>query len=124
MKHTRCKHNWKWHNRGNVWDKIATDWAGEDDRISKRKNKTSSADKTDFVTLVLNRMNLSTAHRKVKVKEKGKGKQAGSKPSRELDALDATVHTREEDPAVQLCGDNEVVGKWINGKNSLGHWYQ
>ena len=52
---------------------------------AKGLNKTSSADKTDFVTLVLNRMNLSTAHRKVKVKEKGKGKQAGSKPPRELE---------------------------------------
>ena len=38
---TRWKHKWKWHNRGNVWDKIATGWAGEDDWISKRKNKTS-----------------------------------------------------------------------------------
>ena len=40
---TRWKHKWKWHNRGNVWDKIATGWAGEDDWISNRKNKTSSA---------------------------------------------------------------------------------
>ena len=28
------------------------------------------------------------------------------------------------DPAVQLCGDSEVAGKWINGKNSLGQRYQ
>ena len=52
-------------------NKIATDWAGEDDWSSNKKNKTSSADKTDFVTLVLKRMNLSTANRKVKGKGKG-----------------------------------------------------
>ena len=113
------KHKWKWHNRGNVWDNIATDWAGDDDWISKRKDKTSSADKTEFVTLVLNRMNLSTAHRKVTGKEKGK--QAGSKPPRKLGPADATVYTREDGPTAQLCGDSEVVCKWINGKNSLGH---
>ena len=77
LNHTRWKHNCKWHNRGNVWDKIATDWAGEDDWISKRKNRTSSADKKKFVTPVLNRMNLSTVHRRVKVKEKGKGETSG-----------------------------------------------
>ena len=32
--------------------------------------------------------------------------------------------TREDGPAVQLCGDSEVVGKWINGKNSLRQKYQ
>ena len=63
-------------------------------------------------------MNLSTAHRKVK--GKGKGKQTGSKPSRELGPADATFCTREDGLTVQLCGDCEVVGKWINGKNSLG----
>ena len=65
---------------GNVWAKIATGWAGDDDWISTRKDNTSSADKTEIVTLFMNRMNLSTAHRKVK--GKGKGKQAGSKPPR------------------------------------------
>ena len=24
--HTRWTHKWTWHNRGNVWDNIATDW--------------------------------------------------------------------------------------------------
>ena len=28
--HSRWKHKWAWHNRGNVWDKIATDWAGKE----------------------------------------------------------------------------------------------
>ena len=72
MNHTRWKHKWKWHNRGKVWDKMASDWAGEEDWISKRKNKTSSADKADFVTRTLNRMNLSTVHRKEKRKKERK----------------------------------------------------
>ena len=65
-------------------------------------------------------MKLSTAHRKVK-REKT---YAGSKPPRELGPADATVYTREDGPTVQLCGDSEVVGKWMNGKNSLGRKYQ
>ena len=56
---------------------MASDWAGEEDWISKRLDKTSSADKKEFVTPVLNRMNLSTVHTKVKVKEKGKGETSG-----------------------------------------------
>ena len=53
MNHTRWTHKWKWHNRGNVWDKIATDSAGDADWISKRKSKTSSAETTDSVTRML-----------------------------------------------------------------------
>ena len=68
MNHTNWKHKWKRHNRGNVWDKIASDWAGTEDWINKRKNKTSVADKTEFVTRKVNLNNLSTVHRK----EKGK----------------------------------------------------
>ena len=69
---TRWRHKWKWHTRGHVWDKIATDWAGEDDWISKRKNKKSMVDKTEFVTFVLDSMKLSTARSKMKGKGKGK----------------------------------------------------
>ena len=42
-----------WHNRGNVWDKIATDWAGGEDWVSERKKRKSLADKTAFVTFAL-----------------------------------------------------------------------
>ena len=78
--------------------------------------------KTEFVTLTLNRLNLSTAHRKVK--GQGEGEQAGSKPPMKLGPADATIYTREDGFTVQLCGDSEVVGKWINGKNFLGQTYQ
>ena len=26
--HTRWKHKWRWHDRGCVWDKRASEWAG------------------------------------------------------------------------------------------------
>ena len=74
------------------------------------------------MTLTLDRVNLSTAHRKEK--GQGEGEQAGSKPPMKLGPADASVYTREDGTTVQLCGDSEVVGKWINGKNSLGQTYQ
>ena len=33
--HTRWKHMWGWHNRGCVWDEVATEWAGNEDWICK-----------------------------------------------------------------------------------------
>ena len=75
INHTKRKHEWKWNNRGKVWDKIAPDWAGDDDWISKRKDKTSSPDKTEFVTLI---------HRKSK--RKRKGKTSGLRTAKEIRA--------------------------------------
>ena len=39
---TKWKHWREWHNRGNVWDKMATCWAGKKDWMiaKKKKNKT------------------------------------------------------------------------------------
>ena len=34
--HTRWKHECGWHNRGCVWDKLATEWAGKEDWTGKR----------------------------------------------------------------------------------------
>ena len=64
--HTRWKHKWGWHNRGNVWDKIATDWAGREDWTRERKVKSTLDDLYKFVTFVLDRVKLSTVHRKTK----------------------------------------------------------
>ena len=36
---TSWEHEWGWHNRGNVWDKMATCWAGKEDWIVARKQK-------------------------------------------------------------------------------------
>ena len=48
-----------------------------------------------------------------KQKIKGTEKHAGSKPPRKSGPADAAVYTREDGPAVHLCGDSEVVGKWM-----------
>ena len=29
--HTGWKHMWGWHNRGCVWDKIASEWSGKEE---------------------------------------------------------------------------------------------
>ena len=76
--------------------------------IGSAKEK-SVVDKTELVTFMLDSLNLFTAH--WKLKGKGEGKQAGSKTPRKQLPADATVYTREEGLTVQLCGDNEVVGK-------------
>ena len=34
--HTRFPHMWGWHNRGRVWDTVATGWAGHEDWACKR----------------------------------------------------------------------------------------
>ena len=47
---------------------MASDWAGKEDWISKRNDKKSVVDKTEIVTIVLDGMKLSTAHRKMKRK--------------------------------------------------------
>ena len=41
-----------------------------------------------------------------------------------LGLADTIIHMREEGPTVQLCGDSEVAGKWINGQYSLGLMYK
>ena len=42
-----------------------------------------------------------------------------NKAPRVLGPADTIIHTREEGPTVQLCGDSEVAGKWINGQHSV-----
>ena len=49
-------------------------------------------------------------------KKRGRKTQAGLKTPRKLRPAAATIYTREDGPIVQLCGDSEVVGKWINGR--------
>ena len=61
---TRWKHQWRWHNRGNVWDKMASCWAGKKDWMIARKKQNSSDDKYNFITNILNKMKLSTEHGK------------------------------------------------------------
>ena len=69
--HTRWKHNWRWHNRGYVWDKIATEWAGEEDWMRARKRKNALEENYQVVTSALDIVKLSTVHKKLaKAKER------------------------------------------------------
>ena len=36
--HTRWKQKWRWHKRGNVWVRIATDWVGKEDWMKIKEN--------------------------------------------------------------------------------------
>ena len=47
---------------------MASDWVGKEDLISKRNDNKSVVDKTEIVTIVLDGLKLSTAHRKMKRK--------------------------------------------------------
>ena len=55
--HARWKHKWGWPNRGDVWVKIATEWAGKEDWMRARKMKSTPADKCQFVTFAIDGMN-------------------------------------------------------------------
>ena len=79
--------------------------------------KSTLADKYQFVTFALDRMKLSTVHRKKKSKEIGR--KVKEKTPRDLGPADTTFHTLADGPTVQLCGDTNVACKWINGQYSL-----
>ena len=51
---------------------MATRWAGEKDWMIKRKEHTSPSDKYKFITCILNKMKLTTEHRKTENKDKEK----------------------------------------------------
>ena len=69
--HTRRKHKWRWHTRGCVWDKLATEWAGDEDWTSKRTKCQAPEDKKRFVAFALKSVNHSTIHR-TRAGKKGK----------------------------------------------------
>ena len=119
---TRWRHKWGWHNRGNVWDMMATRWAGEKDWMIKRKEHTSPNAKHKFITYILNKMKLSTAH--MKIEKKDGDKKLKKKTPRYLGLGDNTFQTREEGPTVQLRGDSNVACKWINGEYAQGTKYK
>ena len=102
--HARWKHLWRWHDRGCVWDKVATEWA-RNDCASKRERCQTLDDEKTFVIFV----NRSTIHR-TRIGRKEKHKVEGKVP-RILGPADKAIHFREEGPKVQLCGDSDVAGK-------------
>ena len=106
-----------------MWDKIATDWAGKEEWMRERKVESTLADMYQFVTFALDRMKLSTVHRRKK--SKGIGKKFQEKKPRDLGPADTTIHTRADGLTVQLCGgESNVTCKWINGEYSMGQKYR
>ena len=59
-----------------------------------------------------------------KQKNKDKEERFKKKTPRDLGPEDFTVHTRCEGPMVQLCGDNDVACRWINGEVAQGTKYK
>ena len=61
--HTRWKHNFGWHNRGCVWDQIASGCSGKEDWSIKRKGCQTEGYKRDFVTFSLSSAEHPVIHR-------------------------------------------------------------
>ena len=72
---TRWKHKYGWHNRRNMWDKMATCWAGEEDWTIARKKQNSQEEKYKFITYILNKMKLPIEHRHTKIITKERDRQ-------------------------------------------------
>ena len=99
MKEDPCNPTrWK-HER--VWDKRATDWAREEDWMSKRQKYHALEDKTKFGTFTLDSVKLSTVHKKEKEKEKKVDDKAPSL----LGPADTIIHTREEGSMASILWD-------------------
>ena len=62
---TPQSHKWWSHNRGCVLDEFASELAGDEDLIEKRKRRSSRMDMRDFVTFA-QRETLGRAHTKMK----------------------------------------------------------
>ena len=95
----------EWRNRGKVWDKMAKEWAGAEEWMRTQNVKNTLDVKYRFVIFVLDRMKLSTAHRKKK--SQGIGNKVKNKTPRDSGPADTTIHTRVGGPTVQLCGDKK-----------------
>ena len=67
-------------------------------------------------------MKLTAEHRQTK--NKHKRNDAEEKDTQGFGAEDITVHTRDEGPTVQLCGDSNVTCKWNNGEFVQGTKYE
>ena len=68
--HTIWKHKWSSHNRGCVWDKIASEWSGKEERCNKRKRCQKAEDKRGFVTFAMLCVKHQVAHRRCKTQQR------------------------------------------------------
>ena len=72
-------------------------------------------DKKRLVTFALKSVKQSTIHRK---RTGNKKEKPCSRPKYQENWSPRTKPT--DGPTVQMCGDKEVAGKWINGQYALG----
>ena len=76
-----------------MWDKKATCWAGKKDWMTAAKEQNSPEDRCKLITCILNKMKLSTEHRKIKNNDEAK--RFKETTPRVFGPEDITVHTRE-----------------------------
>ena len=119
--HTRWKHKWWWHNRGCVWDKIASERAGQEEWSNKRRRCQNSVDKRACVTFAMMSEQHSVAHGP-KIRESIKPNKERKEPKK-LEPPDSSIAIHSEGTTVQMCGRN-VAAKSINGHYAMGQKLQ
>ena len=105
-----------------MWDNLVIEQAQNNDWMTKRSEKSTVDDKRKFVTIAQDNMKLCIFHRKVK--NQARAKRALSKAPRNLGLADTVFYERFDCTTFQLCGDSQVISKWINGDFTVGGKYQ
>ena len=119
--HTRWRHKWRWHNRGNVWDKIATDWTGKEDWVREREVKSTLVDKYKFVTFALDSVKLFTLHKKKKKrKDRKEGKEKTARTWGPRMPPLTLERTRQQHSCVEtmMLRANGSMGKYPRGTST------
>ena len=112
--HTRWKHKLAWHNRGCVWDKIASGWSGKEEWSIEKKKCHTAEDKRDLLMSVKH----PVLHRP-KIGERSKPNKERKEP-RQLGPPDDSICIRTEGTTVQMFGDSNVAEKCKRTKGKLG----
>ena len=115
--HTRWKHKFGWHNRGCVWDKIASEWRVKQDWHNKRKTSEGRGQETSWCLRCWVWNTQSYTGQKIGECVKSNCKK---KETRILGPRDESMSIRIEDVTAQKCGDSKVAEKWINGHCTMG----
>ena len=100
--HTRWKHTWRWHNRGSVWNRIPSEWAGAEERSDRRRRCQDAVRKKDSVTFAKMRLKDWVAHgpqirESIKPNEEKKG-------TRKLGPPYFSIALSNEGATAQTCG--------------------
>ena len=85
---------WGWHNRRYVWDKVASEWAGEEEWSIDKEKYQAIEDKRDFITFHTagcQNIQLCTGR-----KLGDKKRKAECEEPRIVGPPDFSIHTREE----------------------------